>query len=58
LELISVDFDVTFKLLIIYFAFAKCFRKNGNVIKQYVSYLLVEHRNTRMLELTLVVAFT
>jgi hypothetical protein len=53
-----VDLDVTLSLLIIYSAFVKCLRKNENVIKQYISYLLVEHKNALLLKLTLVVAFT
>jgi len=32
-------------------------KKKCECNKQYVSYLLVEHRNTLMLELTLIVAF-
>jgi len=38
--LISVDFDATCQLMIIYFAFVKYLRKNGNKMKQCISYLL------------------
>jgi len=34
LWVISVDFDATFQLLVIYIAFLKYLRKNGNTIKQ------------------------
>jgi hypothetical protein len=37
--IISVDFDVTVRLLIIYSAFVKYFKKNGNTRRQYISYL-------------------
>jgi hypothetical protein len=36
---ISVDLDVTGRLLIIYCAFVKYLSKNGNAIRQYISYL-------------------
>jgi hypothetical protein len=36
---ISVDFDVTGQLLIIYSAFVKYLRKNGNTVRQCISYL-------------------
>jgi len=39
LEIISVDFDATGQLLIIYSAFIKHLRKNENTMKQYFSYL-------------------
>jgi len=39
LEIINVDFDATGQLRIIYFAFVKYLRKNGNTIKQCISYL-------------------
>jgi len=38
-EIISVDFDATVQLLIIYSAFVKYLRKNGNTMKQCISYL-------------------
>ena len=34
-----MDFDATDQLLIIYFAFVKYLRKNGNTIRQCISYL-------------------
>ena len=39
LEIISVDFDATVQLLIIYCAFVKYLRKNGNETKQCISCL-------------------
>ena len=39
LGIISVDFEVTGQLLIIYFAFIKYLRKNGNTMRQCISYL-------------------
>ena len=39
LGIISVDFDATGQLLIIYCAFVKYLRKNGNKMKQYISFL-------------------
>jgi len=40
LGIISVDFDVTDQLVIIHSAFVKCSsRKNGNTVRQYISYL-------------------
>ena len=38
LGIISVDFDATGQLLIIYSAFVKCLGKNGNKMKS-ISYL-------------------
>jgi hypothetical protein len=43
---ISVDFDATGQLLIIYFAFIKYFRKNGNTMKQCSSYLKTSRKPT------------
>jgi len=37
--IINVAFDATGRLLIIYSAFAKCLRKNGNTMKKFVSSL-------------------
>jgi len=37
LGVIDVDFDETGQLLIIYSAFIKYFRKNGNTMKQCIS---------------------
>ena len=37
--IISVDFDATEKLLIIYCAFVKYLKQNGNSMKQRISYL-------------------
>ena len=37
--IINVDFDATGKLLIIYSAFVKYLRKNGNTMKQCISSL-------------------
>jgi len=37
LEIIIVDFDATRQLLIIYSAFIKYLRKNGNTTKQYMN---------------------
>ena len=37
--IINVDFDATCRLLIIYCAFVKYFRKNGKTMKQCISYL-------------------
>jgi len=39
LGLISVDFDATGQLLIIYSAFVKYLKKNGNAIKKCISSL-------------------
>jgi hypothetical protein len=39
LGVISVDFDVTGQPVITDSAFAKYFRKNGNTMKQCISYL-------------------
>jgi hypothetical protein len=39
LEIIDVDFDATGQLLIIYSALVKYLRKNGNTMKQFISYL-------------------
>jgi len=39
LGIISVDFDTTGKLLIIYSAYIKYLRKYGNTMKQCISYL-------------------
>jgi hypothetical protein len=36
---IKRDLDVTFRLLIIYSAFVKYLRKNGNKMRQCISYL-------------------
>jgi len=38
LGFINVDFDATAQLLIIYSAFGKFLRKNGNTIKHCISY--------------------
>jgi len=38
LGIISVDFDVTDQLLIIYSAFIKYFRNNGHTMGQYISH--------------------
>ena len=37
--IINVPFDATGRLLIIYSAFAKCLRKNGNKMKKFISFL-------------------
>jgi hypothetical protein len=39
LGIISVDFDVAGQLLIIYSAFVKYLRKNGNTMRHRISYL-------------------
>jgi hypothetical protein len=39
LGIVIVGFDVTGRLLIIYFAFIKYLRKNGNTMRQCISYL-------------------
>jgi len=39
LGIINVDFDATEQLLIICFAFVIYLRKNGNTMKQCISYL-------------------
>jgi len=39
LGIISVDFDATGQVLIIYSAFVKYLRNNGNIIKQCINYL-------------------
>jgi len=36
LGIINVAFDATGRLLIIYFAFAKYLRKNGNTMKKFI----------------------
>jgi len=43
---ISMDFDTTTQLLIIYFAFIKYFRKNGNTMKQCINYLKTSRKPT------------
>jgi len=40
LGIISVDFDATGQLLIIYSAFIKYLRRNGNTMKQCISYFI------------------
>jgi hypothetical protein len=44
LKIICVDFDATGQLIIIYSAFVTHFRKNGNTIKQCISYLWVSRQ--------------
>jgi len=44
--IISVTFDATGGLLIIYFAFAKCLRKNGNKMNQFIKSLLSSRKLT------------
>jgi hypothetical protein len=39
LGIISVGFDVTGQLLVIYSTFVKYSKKNGNTVKQYISAL-------------------
>jgi len=39
LGIINVDFDATDQLLIVYSAFVKYLRMNGNTVKQCISYL-------------------
>jgi hypothetical protein len=39
LLIISMEFDTTGQLLIIYSAFVKYLRKNGNTVKHCISYL-------------------
>jgi len=39
LGIIKVDFDATGQLLIIYSAFVKYLIKNGNTMKQWISFL-------------------
>jgi len=39
LGIISVDFITTGQVLIIYFAFVKYLRKNGDTLKQCISYI-------------------
>jgi len=39
LETITVDFDATGQLLIIYSAFVKYLRKNGHTVKECISYV-------------------
>jgi len=39
LGIINVAFGATSQLLIIYSAFVKYLRKNGNTVKQYISFL-------------------
>ena len=39
LGIISVDFDATIQLLIMYSAFVKYLRKNENTMKQHISYI-------------------
>ena len=39
LVIINVAFDTTGRLFIIYSAFAKCLRKNGNTMKKFISSL-------------------
>jgi hypothetical protein len=44
LKIIRVDFDARGQLMIIYSAFVTYFRKNGNTIKQCISYLWVSRQ--------------
>jgi hypothetical protein len=37
--IISVDFDITDHLMIVASEFVKYLRKNGNTVRQYISYL-------------------
>ena len=39
LRLINVELEATFQLQIVYSAFVKYLRKNGNKMKQCISYL-------------------
>jgi len=39
LEIVSVEFETTGKLLMIYSSFAKYLRKNGKKMKWFISYL-------------------
>jgi hypothetical protein len=39
LGIINVDFDTKGQLQVIYSAFNKCLRKNGNTMRQYISFL-------------------
>jgi len=41
LGIINVDFDETGQLLIIYCAFVKYLRENGNIMKQCIIYLKI-----------------
>ena len=41
---INVDLDATCQLLIIYSAFVKYLRNNGNKMRQYISYLLTSRK--------------
>jgi len=45
LGIINVDFDTTDQLLIIYSAFIKYLRKNGNKMKQCIIYLLASSKH-------------
>ena len=40
----SVAFDATGRLLIIYFAFAKCLRKIGNTMKKFITFLFIDFK--------------
>jgi hypothetical protein len=44
LGIIIVDFDITGELLIIYSAFVKYLRKNGNTMTQCISYLQISRK--------------
>jgi hypothetical protein len=44
LEIISVGFDVTGQLLIIYFAIVKYLRKTGNTVRWCISYLQISRK--------------
>ena len=44
LGIINVDFDARGQLLIIYSAFINYFRKNGNKVKQCISYLYTSRK--------------
>jgi len=47
--IINVDFDVTGRLLIIYSAFAKYLKKNGNTMRKFISSLQISRK--RMIHL-------
>jgi phage shock protein PspC (stress-responsive transcriptional regulator) len=44
LGIINVAFNATGRLLIMYFAFAKCLKKNGNTKKKFIHQLFIDFK--------------
>jgi hypothetical protein len=53
LGIINVDFDITGQLLIIYYTFVKCLRKQWSKMMQCIRYLWTSRKETIMLPVLL-----